>query len=75
MNIQLPTGKTIYVSTYEFFFVLKEEDVNEFYQNCVADDLGTYVEHPFSESLMKGKLEIDEDPIIPDLPTEENIDI
>lgn len=48
MNVQLPTGNTISVSVYEYFFVLKEEDVDLFFQSCIADDLGKYIDNPFS---------------------------
>lgn len=47
MNIQLPTGKTITISCYEYFFALKDEDMDLFYQSCIADDLGTFIESPF----------------------------
>lgn len=60
MNISLPTGKVISVSYYEWLFLLKDEDIHEFYQSCIADDLGTMIENPFSNRAME-KLEIDED--------------
>lgn len=62
MNIQLPTGKTISVSCYEWLFMLKEEDVGEFYQSCIADDLGIDIENPFSNKIVHGKLEVEEIP-------------
>jgi len=62
MNIQLQTGKTISVSCYEWLFMLKEEDVEEFYQSCVADDLGIDIENPFSNKIVYGKLEVEEIP-------------
>lgn len=67
-NIQLPTGKTIYVSTYDFLFVLKDDEVHLFYQSCVADDLGNFVEDPFSNTGLKGSLEVDEEPTIEEIP-------
>jgi hypothetical protein len=60
MNIQLPTGKTLSVSTYEYLFVLKEEDVDLFFQACIADDLGQEINHPFSNKASKGKLDFEE---------------
>lgn len=67
-NISLPTGKVIYVSTFEYYFKLNEKDVDEFFQSCIADDLGVEIDHPFSHKTTKGKLEIDE---LPDLPEED----
>lgn len=57
-NINLPTGKTIYVSTYEFYFLLQDEDVDLFYQSCMADDLGTFVDNAFSNRTVEGRLEV-----------------
>ncbi len=62
MNIQLATGKTITISAYEYFFILKEEDVEEFFQSCVADDLGIYIGNPFSNKSSQGELDIEELP-------------
>lgn len=56
--IQLSTGKTIYVSTYAYYFILKDEDMALFYESCIADDLGDFVEHPFTNSQF-GKVEVD----------------
>lgn len=64
--IQLKTGKTIYVSTYEYFFKLEEKDVDEFFQSCEADDLGTFIEDPFSSRIVRGTLEIEDIPDVPD---------
>jgi len=61
-NISLPTGKVIYVSTYEYFFKLQEEDVDEFFQSAIADDLGIQVEYPFSNKVVFGTLEINDIP-------------
>ena len=55
MNIQLPTGKTVYVSTYEFLFKTEDgkvvyttdDEIEDFYRNAMADDLGSFVEDPF----------------------------
>lgn len=60
MNVQLSTGKTISISSYEYYFMLKDDDLDEFFQSCVADDLGTFLENPFSQRASMGKLEIDE---------------
>lgn len=65
-NISLPTGKVIYLSTYEWLFQLEEKNVNEFFQNCIADDLGMFIEDPFSMRVHQGKLEVEETPDIPD---------
>ena len=59
-NISLITGKVIYVSCWEYYFKLKEEDVDEFFQSCIADDLGVQVEYPFSNKSPFTILEIDE---------------
>lgn len=48
MNVNLPTGNTITISVYEWLFILRDEDMDEFYQSCIADDLGIYVDNPFS---------------------------
>ncbi len=61
MNIQLATGTTITISAYEFYFMLKDEDVDEFYQSCIADNLGIFVENPFSQKMLVGRIEVDED--------------
>lgn len=66
MNISLPTGKVLSISVYEYLFLIPEEDVDLFYQSCIADDLGTIIEDPFSNKEHFGKLEIDEIPDIPD---------
>jgi len=63
MNIQLPTGNTISVSAYEYYFILKEDEVDLFYQSCIADDLGTYIDNPFSNKSYSSKLEVDEEDI------------
>lgn len=63
INIQLPTGNTISVSTYEYYFILQDEDMDNFYQSCIADDLGTYIDNPFSNRVHSSKLEVDEEDI------------
>jgi hypothetical protein len=73
-NINLPTGNTIYVSTYEYYFVLKEEDIDEFFQSCVADNLGAYIDDPFSNKMIYGKIEVDDIPEVPDEPDEEDLE-
>ena len=60
--IELPTGKTLYVSTYDYYFSLDEEDMDEFYQNCIADNLGVEIENPFAMKSVEGKLEVEETP-------------
>lgn len=50
------------MSVYEYFFLLKDEDVHEFYQSCMADDLGLEIENPFSNKSSMGKLDIEEFP-------------
>jgi len=62
MNIELPTGKTLYISTYEYLFVLKDEDMHSFFQSCIADDLGVNIENPFSSRANNAKLEIEDVP-------------
>ncbi len=53
MNISLPTGKVISISVYEYLFVLKDEDMHDFYQEQIAADEGLYIENPFSNSTSK----------------------
>lgn len=60
MNIQLPTGNTITISVYEFFFLLDDKDVDLFYQSCIADDMGDYIDNPFSNSA-SGKVRVEEE--------------
>jgi len=59
MNIQLPTGTTITISAYEYYFLLKEEDMHEFFQSCIADDLGIQINNPFSNKASFGRIEED----------------
>lgn len=47
MNIQLPTGKTVYISMVEFLSV-EDRDVDIFFQSLIADDSGDFIENPFS---------------------------
>lgn len=61
ISIQLPTGKTIAISVYDYYFVLKEDEVDNFYQSCIADDLGEEINNPFSNKASTGKIEVDED--------------
>lgn len=60
MRIQLPNGKTIEVSYYEFIFLLEDHEVDIFYQQCMADDLGSEINNPFSGKKAEF-LDIDED--------------
>lgn len=62
MNIQLPTGLTISVSAYEYLFLLKEDEVDMFFQECIADNLGSYIEDPFSGGSSKERIKLDEIP-------------
>lgn len=66
MNISLPTGKVISISAYEYFFVLKEEEVDLFFQSCIADDLGVEINDPFAERSIAGRLEVDEASHLPE---------
>lgn len=70
-NISLPTGKVIYVTVYEYYFMLEEKDVDEFFQQCIADDLGTFVDDPFSQKTTLGKLEVEETPEIEEIPSDD----
>ncbi len=68
MNIEIgATGKTLYISTYEYLFVLKDEDMKEFYQSCIADDLGVSIENPFSSRANSAKLEVEDFPEVEEL--------
>lgn len=60
MQLSLPTGKVISLSVYQWLFMLKEEDVDEFYQTCVADDLGIEIDNPFSNKIVHGRLEVED---------------
>lgn len=60
-NINLPTGNTIYVSVYEYYFKLDEKDVDLFFQSCIADNLGIYIDDPFSNMRCEGKLDEEKD--------------
>lgn len=73
-NISLPTGKVIYVSVYEYYFLLEDKDIDAFYQSCIADDLGTYVDDPFSGKASPGKLEVEDIPDIEEPAIEEDYD-
>jgi len=73
-NISLPTGKVIYISTYEWLFQLEEKNVDEFFQNCIADDLGMFIEDPFSMRMPMGKLEVEDTPDIEEVIMEETIE-
>ncbi len=70
-NISLPTGKVIYVSVFEYYFMLDDKDVGEFFQSCIADDLGTFVDDPFSQKTTLGKLEVEESPDIEEIPSDD----
>lgn len=67
-NIQLRTGNTIYVSTYEYYFKLDEKDIDLFFQSCEADNLGIYIDNPFSNAHCDGRV----DP--PDIPEDAAIE-
>lgn len=60
MNLQLPTGNTIWIST-EYYFALKDEDIDMFFQACVADNLGIPIENPFSNKTFSGRIELESD--------------
>lgn len=47
MLINLPNGKTISISAYEYLFMITEKEIDLFYQSCMADDLGTEIDNPF----------------------------
>lgn len=64
--VNLQTGNTIYVPDYIWYFKLKDEEIHLFLQECVADDLGVYIDRPFSGTGLKTKLEED-DPIIDEI--------
>lgn len=73
-NISLPTGKVIYLSVYEYYFQLEEKNVDEFYQSCIADDLGAFVDDPFSQRAYHGRLEVEDEPEIEEAPQQEVYD-
>lgn len=50
------------MTAFEWLFMLDEKDVDEFYQSCMADDLGVYIDDPFSNRVERGKLEVEEIP-------------
>jgi hypothetical protein len=62
------------MSVYDYYFRLEEKDVDNFFQSCIADDLGHFVEEPFSRGGSPGRLDYDEVPEIEevnDIATEE----
>jgi hypothetical protein len=63
MNISLPNGKFISMNI-EDWLAIPDDKLDEFYQNCIADDLGDEID-PFNENV-KSKLniqkEIDDEP-------------
>lgn len=62
-NLSLPTGKIIYVSVFEYYFLLPEDKVEEFYQQLVAEDAGSPApDNPFSNQAFKGRLEVEDVP-------------
>ena len=67
-NIQLRTGNTVYVSAYEYYFKLDDNDIDLFFQSCEADNLGIVIDNPFSNRIVMGTLdeEIDQIPEEPD---------
>lgn len=70
--ISLPTGKVIYISTFEYLFVLQDEDMYEFFQNAIADDAGVpEPDNPFNLSAHQGKIVTEpiEEEILPDKET------
>jgi len=71
-NISLPTGKVIYLSVLEYYFQLEEKNVDDFFQSCIADDLGSFVEDPFSLRIPQGKLEVEDVPEIEEPAIQEN---
>jgi len=60
MRVQLPNGLTIEVSVMDYLFILEEEDMDLFYQECMADNLGIDIVNPFSRKNIQS-LDIDED--------------
>lgn len=71
-NIQLPTGKTINISLYDFLFRVSDDEVDIFFQSCIADDLGSFIEDPFSNAGgQSGRVETEEDVPIEEIPAEE----
>lgn len=70
-NISLPTGKVIYVSVYEYFFLLDDKDIDNFYQSCVADDLGCYIDDPFAQKVSPGRLELEDYPDVEEASVDE----
>jgi hypothetical protein len=66
-NIQLRTGNTIYISVYEYYFKLRDEDMDLFFQSCEADNLGIQIDNPFSDKRYSGMVE-DEPTTTGDIP-------
>jgi len=61
-QISIPNGKVVYVSTYEYLFVLKDEDVSDFYQQLMAEDAGVPApDDPFSFRKSSTKIDYEED--------------
>lgn len=68
-NVNLKNGKTIYIPAEQYYF-MTDEELEQFYQSCMADDLGEFVDHALSGKIPKGKVESEE---IPDIPDEDTI--
>lgn len=60
MLLQLPTGNTITISVYEWLFVITDDQVPLFFQSCIADNLGEYIDNPFSARAPMGQLELED---------------
>jgi hypothetical protein len=70
-NIQLPTGKTINIPIAQFLFGIQDDEVDLFFQNCIADDLGSHVENPFANSSSRGIVQVEDEPEIEEAPLDE----
>ena len=61
-QISLPTGKVVHVSTYEYLFILEEKDVDDFFQQLIAEDAGIPApDNPFSSRRMNTGIDYEED--------------
>lgn len=73
--LSLPTGNVIYVSVYEYYFLLPEDKVDEFFQQLIAENAGVPAsDDPFSNRAFIGKLEVEDVPEVVEEAVKEKID-
>lgn len=61
MFLQLPNGKTISIST-EYYFSIPDDKLSEFFQDCIASDIGLEINYPFISLPNSGEFPTDDIP-------------